>query len=181
MKGFGKETSLQRRRLVKERERPASPVTVLCDGLCKPTNPGGLGCWGFAVLDIDGREIAHGSGCIGSGPGMSNNVAEYQAVIEALRWVERNAPTMEVEIRTDSHLVVSQTNGTIKCNAEHLCGLRDKAAKLLGQTRAKLIWIPRDQNKHADAHSKLAYHRTKSQLRNDSQISISKERNISNT
>jgi ribonuclease HI len=137
-------------------------MTVLCDGLCKPTNPGGLGCWGFAILSDEGQEIAHGSGCIGRGEGMTNQVAEYHAVIEGLKWVVENASDVDIVIKTDSQLVVSQVNGTMNCHSQPLCDLRDKVLALLRQTKARLEWIPRTENNHADAHAQLAYQRRQS-------------------
>jgi ribonuclease HI len=155
----------QRRKREDGRNKINRAATVLCDGLCKPINPGGLGCWAFVVLTHEGIEVAHASGCIGRGKDMSNNLAEYHAVIEALEWIKEIEPTAEIEVRTDSQLVVSQINGTLACRAAHLCQLRDKAALLLSETRAKLTWIPREQNKHADAHSKVAYYRIESERR----------------
>jgi len=61
-------------------------VKLWADGLCEPVNPGGFACWGFYAVDAYGQRIGEGRGCLGHGPGMTNNSAEYQAAIEALRW-----------------------------------------------------------------------------------------------
>lgn len=53
-----------------------SPVIVYADGLCEPVNPGGCACWAWVALQ-DGQEIATDSGCLGYGPAMTNNRAEY--------------------------------------------------------------------------------------------------------
>jgi ribonuclease HI len=71
--------------------QPFAPSLLInCDGLCEPRNPGGWACWAFVVHKaIDDEFIHDDRGCIGAGDGMTNNLAEYTAVLEALRWVAR--------------------------------------------------------------------------------------------
>jgi ribonuclease HI len=76
---------------------------------------------------------------------VTNNVGEYRAVIWALtkakicRW-------KDVEILTDSQLVVEQVNGAWMCRKAHLKPLLQQVRELLGQTVATLRWVPREEN-----------------------------------
>jgi len=54
------------------------------DGACEPVNPGGIAAWGYIVCH-NGAVIAQECGIVGSGPGMTNNIAEYTACIEAVK------------------------------------------------------------------------------------------------
>lgn len=129
-------------------------ILVFCDGSCEPCNPGGYATWGWVAFQ-GGKEISHGSGCIGHGAGMSNNVAEYAAMLEVLRRAAEKG--ISVSIHTDSQLVVNQVNGKWAVRAPHLQPLRSEASTLLRSTDSTLTWVPREENMRADALSKQAY------------------------
>jgi len=64
-------------------------IALYFDGLCDPINPGGVAAYGwlYRLLDAEGLEgrtllSGYGIGCIGDGA--TNNVAEWQAVINGL-------------------------------------------------------------------------------------------------
>lgn len=79
-------------------------------------------------------------------PTCTNNVAEYRAVIEALR-VLREWRIEHVLLRSDSQLVVRQLQGLYEVRAKHLVPLHLEATELLHRFRAvQLEWIPREQN-----------------------------------
>src|SRR5438067_6662986 len=69
----------------------ASPGTVVVayfDGCCEPTNPGGYACGGWwAPAQAAAPGGFSGARCYGHGAGMTNNVAEYNAALDALRAV----------------------------------------------------------------------------------------------
>lgn len=78
--------------------------------------------------------------------GLTNNVAEYLAVISPLKKIR---PRSNVEILTDSLLVVSQLRGEYRI-------LDSKLAKLAGEVKTiaenkqlnlKLTWVPRKENR----------------------------------
>jgi ribonuclease HI len=140
--------------------RTTKKLIVQCDGSCKPENPGGWACWGFSVQTPQGKELEFDSGCVGFGAEMTSNVAEYHALIEALKWVRRHAAHDEVEVQTDSQLVVAQVNGVRACHAPNLQPLRDAAQRLLQLTKVTLVWVPRHKTTLADAHAKVAFQRT---------------------
>ena len=80
----------------------------------------------------------------------TNNVAEYTAVIEALK-LARRLGAESVELQADSELVVKQLQGRYKVKKEHLVPLYEEALALLRSFSAhKLRHIPREQNKLAD-------------------------------
>lgn len=130
-------------------------TVVYCDGLCEPVNPGGYACWAWCAV-VDGVEHTNRYGCLGHGAGMTNNLAEYRALIEALCETARLGVVV-TEFRTDSKLVVEQVNGRWRVNAPTLVPLVDEARTLLAQTGAALVWVPRTENERADALSRRAY------------------------
>ena len=66
-------------------------IEVYFDGLCEPVNPGGLATYGF-VIYIDGRKVCEGCGVIcGFDRNATNNIAEYTALIKALKWLLKNS------------------------------------------------------------------------------------------
>lgn len=129
-------------------------TTIFFDGLCEPRNPGGYACYGY-VIEAAGKTET-GKGLVTKGPKATNNLAEYTALIEALKAAkEWPGPYL---IKGDSQLVVNQVTGRWQCKASHLQPLVKKARSLLGQLgQAKLQWVPREQNEHADQMSREAY------------------------
>lgn len=137
------------------------------DGLCEPVNPGGLGCYGFLILDEAEQEVAHGFGDIGNrfdeNRPMTNNVAEYSALIKGLQKLsERQTLDPEISVRCfgDSKLVVEQVSGRWQIKQPHLQRAVNKAHSLLQEicgTAWVMEWIPRESNEAADALSRKAY------------------------
>ena len=83
----------------------------------------------------------------------TNNQAEYQAVIEALKWIQENIKDdIEAEFLLDSELVVHQLNGKYKVKNDGLKPLfyevRDLVLKLGG--RVSFSHILREKNQVAD-------------------------------
>ena len=76
---------------------------------------------------------------------VTNNVGEYQAVIEAIK-LALSLKLKDALILTDSQLVVEQVNGMWKCRQPHLLPLRDKARELLKGSSITLTWTPRENN-----------------------------------
>ncbi len=136
--------------------RPIPGKIMYTDGLCEPKNPGGYGCYGWIAYEFDGRTVAQNWGTIGHGDGMTNNIAEYWALLFALDFAKSQGWT-HVRIRTDSKLVVEQVNGRWACKAPSLQHLHTEAQRLVTLTRATLEWVPRGQNMQADALSRRAY------------------------
>ena len=90
---------------------PPGALVLNFDGLCEPKNPGGVAAWGYLVRR-DGRVVHEASGLAAPpGPGATNNVAEYAALIEGLRWLAANHQDADIVVRGDSKLIVSQASG----------------------------------------------------------------------
>lgn len=135
-------------------------IIVQCDGLCEPNNPGGYGCYGWVAYDPSGKALAKDSGCVGNGPSMTNNVAEYHAIIRALGWCYKNGHLEGVEVQSDSQLVINQINGLYSCNADKLVLLLQRVRRAQEYVKATYTWIPREQNVEADELSRYAYKQT---------------------
>lgn len=89
----------------------------------------------------------------------TNNDAEYRGLLLGLRKLREMSNRMsgsQVTIKMDSKLIVSQVNGSWKCNIQRLQDLRDRCRDeingLRGIYRSVLLtWVPREQNTDADA------------------------------
>jgi probable phosphoglycerate mutase len=118
-------------------------------------NPGVAG-WGALVRDATTGEVLwEGAAPLGKA---SNNVAEYSGLIAGLRAARTIDPAAQVEVRMDSKLVVEQMAGRWKIKHEDMRRLaleaRDEAAELsAGGGSVSFTWIPREDNKAADALS----------------------------
>jgi probable phosphoglycerate mutase len=132
-------------------------LTVEADGGSRG-NPGVAG-YGALVRDTEtGALLAECAEPLGIA---SNNVAEYSGLIAGLRAAQAVDPGADVVAAMDSKLVVEQMSGRWKIKHEDMRRLalqaRDVAAEI---TRAggsvSFRWVPREQNKAADALSNVA-------------------------
>lgn len=122
-------------------------IEIYCDGLTEP-NPGNA-TWAIIAYK-DGEELHRDYGMmIGA---HTNNQAEYQAMIEALRWAGGTGELCT--IYSDSQLVVKQLNGEWAVKAEGLVPWYRKACDLMGN--ATIQWIRGNENK-ADEWTRVAY------------------------
>ena len=88
----------------------------------------------------------------------TNNQAEYQAVLEALKYLkkykENKTPKdLEIEFLLDSELIVKQMNGEYKIKNEGLKPIYWQLRELIMELGGKVSFkhIPREKNKEADA------------------------------
>ena len=88
-------------------------ITIYFDGLCYPKNPGGVAAYGYLVYR-DGEPIWRGFGGVGEGRGMTNNVAEYEALMAAAQWLVDEGIEDKILIKGDSELVIKQMKGQYK-------------------------------------------------------------------
>lgn len=86
----------------------------------------------------------------------TNNEAEYEALIFAFKKIKalygkEKIKQMEIEIKSDSELIVKQLNHEYKIQEENLQALFIKIWNtLIDFGRVKFIHIPREKNKEAD-------------------------------
>ena len=130
---------------------PAPPISarrlvVEADGGSRG-NPG-QAAYGALVRDADTGEVLNSEGLtLGVA---TNNVAEYSGLIAGLEMARAIDPAAAVEVRMDSKLVIEQMAGRWKVKHP---GMRPLAirAQSLRPPKVSWIWVPRAQNKAADA------------------------------
>ena len=121
-------------------------IRLFTDGAARG-NPGPAGL-GVVIADSEGMKLAGASGYLGE---VTNNVAEYRALIAGLRKVADWNPD-RVDVFMDSKLVVEQMKGNFKIKNAELQKLSRQAHDLVGQLReVTFTYIPREQNRGADA------------------------------
>lgn len=133
-------------------------IKAFFDGSCIE-NPGGPGGWGFVVLEDE--ILATHNGKLGTGLGMTNNVAEYEGLIATLKYLVENHQEDYIEIFGDSKMVINMVNNVWgKKNPHkkvpHLKPLLAEAIELFNSLEnVSFSWIPREENQLADFYSKL--------------------------
>lgn len=127
-------------------------ITIYTDGGSRG-NPGRAAI-GVVFCNEMGQEIKKFGEYLGDG--LTNNEAEYQAVIFALKkfkalFGKKMAEVTDVEIRSDSELLVSQMNGKYKVENEHIQKFFIEIWNLkIDFQEVKFKAIPREKNKEAD-------------------------------
>ncbi len=109
--------------------------------------PAAIGC----VVEQNGKVIQEISKTIGI---TTNNVAEYTAVLTALEWLALNFGVGSiVTFFCDSQLIVEQLSGRYKIKDEKMKNLfvKVKTLELKNRFLVTYVYVPRNQNSHADA------------------------------
>ena len=133
-------------------------IEVYFDGLCEPINPGGVGCYGYAIYQNE-ITIKKGARAIGEGKGITNNVAEYSALKRAIEWIQEQGIEDEIVVKGDSMLVINQMKGIWQIKSETSRRYVSTIRELLKGKKVRFVWIPREQNSEADMLSRVAYKR----------------------
>lgn len=139
-------------------------IKLYFDGACEPINPGGTASYGY-LIKKDGKTINQGSGIVGTGGGMTNNVGEYHGLIEGIKTLSNLNIKEKVIIHGDSNIVcytVAKKWGWNKRKtlwnphekAPHLKKLLEETLKLLENLDYEIEWVPRENNLDADNLSK---------------------------
>jgi ribonuclease HI len=136
--------------------------TLNFDGSCGPKNPGGTGAYGYVLKNSIGDNIDTGHDVIGSGPQMSNNLAEFVALAEGLRGFERLGAYRgdTLAVRGDSKLVIMVMNKLWRSSREKLYYegwvLADEAVIRLRKMGVTITFdhVYRDLNQECDDLSK---------------------------
>ena len=128
-------------------------VFIYTDGASRG-NPGHAS-FGFVIFDESGKMIYEEGKYLGY---QTNNVAEYQAVLNALEYVKNNLDKVEnINFFADSRLVVEQLSGRFKIKNQNLKILVDQIKNLetkLGKVAYTHIY--REENKQADRLANIA-------------------------
>jgi ribonuclease HI len=110
-------------------------------------NPGDAG-FGVHVSRPDGETVAELYGHLGQA---TNNVAEYQGLLHALRWA-LDQGVESVEIFSDSELLVRQMAGRYRVKNPGLQPLYREARELMSRfALAHITHVRREENREADA------------------------------
>ncbi|EEI26968.1 bifunctional RNase H/acid phosphatase [Corynebacterium glucuronolyticum] len=126
-------------------------VTVFADGGSRG-NPGIAGS-GSVVKDSHGNELRALSHFVGK---TTNNVAEYQALINGLRAALELGAT-HCQVFMDSKLVVEQMSGRWKIKHPDMQAKAKIAHELINQfEQFSILWVPRKKNARADELANIA-------------------------
>jgi ribonuclease HI len=124
-------------------------LSIFTDGGSRG-NPG-PGAIGVVIKDDQRKNIKTFSKFLGK---TTNNVAEYLAVIEAMKWLKENTKVDDIDFNfsIDSKLVVNQLNGFFKIKKAKLIDLVIQVRILEKEIGGRFIYrfIPRHLNKEAD-------------------------------
>ncbi len=111
--------------------------------------PAGAGVW---IAAAGGRQAEEHYQALGR---TTNNVAEYRALLLALARAEALGAE-EVEIFSDSELLVRQVTGSYRVKAEHLKPLVGEAVRRAKAFRKfSIAHVPREKNRSADRLANL--------------------------
>ncbi|MCD6550405.1 ribonuclease HI family protein [bacterium] len=141
-------------------------IIVYTDGGAR-NNPGPAAA-GIVILNKEHKLLKKYSQYLGDD--LTNNQAEYMAVIFALKKIKalfgkKKAKNLSVEIRTDSDLLAKQLNGKYKILDPKIQPLFLDIWNLKFDFReVKFSSIPREKNKEADRLVNEAIERKKSNL-----------------
>lgn len=131
-------------------------VVVFIDGLAQPTNPG-TGTYAFVIYQ-GAKKIAEDGGL--AGRNVTNNYAEYSALVMALGKLRSLGILDSVTVRSDSRLVVGQMSQGWKVKGGGYIEKYKEAKGLLSEFGSvKFEWIPRESNQEADLLSRIAYNK----------------------
>jgi len=115
-------------------------------------NPGPAG-YGVHVVDEHGQTLASLSEPLGI---RTNNVAEYSALIAALKFAQ-SKHCLQLKVFADSELLVRQINGVYRVKNPDLKALFEQARSLIvGFESFSIHHVPREQNREADRLANLA-------------------------
>jgi len=127
-------------------------LIVYTDGASRG-NPGPASI-GVLICDEKGKEIKKYGQVIGKA---TNNQAEYEAVIFALKKIKsligkKKIADLEIEIRSDSELLVSQLSGKYKILDENIQRFFITVWNLkIDYKKVSFISVPREKNTMADS------------------------------
>jgi broad specificity phosphatase PhoE/ribonuclease HI len=111
-------------------------------------NPGPSGSGAVVVNRGTGEILVEIAEFIGVA---TNNVAEYRALLAAVREALALDPECHLEVRMDSKLVVEQMSGAWKIKHPDMQALAIQVHQLLNGRHVNWTWIPREENSRADA------------------------------
>lgn len=135
----------------REEAEQAKRTRLYSDGAARG-NPGPAGA-GAVIVNADGHVVAKIGKFLGDN---TNNFAEYMGLILGLKRAKAMG-IKELDVFSDSELIVKQLSGEYAVRAENLRPLHEEARSLLqGFGEVKVRYIPREENEQADLMSNRA-------------------------
>jgi ribonuclease HI len=135
-------------------------ITAYIDGGARG-NPGPAG-YGVCIQDGDGTVLDELHGGLGFA---TNNVAEYNGLLAALRWAAEHGHR-RLHVRADSELLVKQMRGEYRVKHEGLKPLFLQACALIRQIGdVTFEHVRREFNKDADRLSNLGMDESERQVK----------------
>jgi ribonuclease HI len=110
----------------------------------------GICAYGWLLVNTDNESeiIASGHRTCGAG---TSNIAEYRALIAGLQG-SLSIGVTNIHVMGDSQLIIKQVTNVFRVNKSDLKRHRDRAKELLELfVNYTIKWIPRRENKRADA------------------------------
>lgn len=102
----------------------------------------------------------------------TNNVAEYEAVIHALRWMIHKGAKRAI-LKLDSELVYKQITGTYRVKSPHITFLMKRIKTLRARVDdVSFVLIPRDENKVANRLAQAASKKVKVKHKTFKQLAL---------
>ena len=119
---------------------------------CSKGNPGPAGA-GAVLYDVSRKEVASLASYVGDRE--TNNVAEYQGLVQGLRMALEHG-VQRLHVKGDSQLVIRQMRGEYQVKSPSL-QVHYKEAKDLAKTFLKIDYehVYRNKNERADALSNI--------------------------
>jgi probable phosphoglycerate mutase len=124
-------------------------------------NPGPSGSGAIVVDRVTGELLAEISEYIGLA---TNNVAEYRALLAAVKVAYEIDEHANLEVRMDSKLVIEQMSGGWKIKHPDMQKLAIEIHQVLSGRQVRWVWIPREQNARADSLANQAMDQKSSQI-----------------
>jgi ribonuclease HI len=126
-------------------------LTIHIDGGARG-NPGPAAA-GVSICDEDGTALFEGGFFLGRA---TNNVAEYTGLLKAVE-IAKSIGGVEVDVHSDSELLVRQINGEYRVKNETLKDYFDQAMKgLRAFKKWRVSHVRREANRRADELANLA-------------------------
>mgnify|MGYP000269951203 CR=1 FL=1 len=133
-------------------------------------NPGVSGSGAVIINRNSGEILVEISEYIGHA---TNNVAEYRALLAAVREALQLDRECHLEVRMDSKLVIEQMSGAWKIKHPDMQALAIEVHGLLAGHAVRWTWIPREQNSRADALANKAMDSKRTEILHASSLAIS--------
>jgi len=157
-------------------------LVLMFDGLFEAFNSDGIATYGLIIYQ-NGNIMYKEGGLVGArslGDDVSNNVAEYTALVKGMEYIIKSGYKGQLIVKGDSQLVIRQMRGEYAVRARRLINLHERAKQLVQNFKSVAFeWVPREENVYADRLCRVAYEEFVQKMRKEN--AKQKENNIKST